>query len=826
VPPESGGESTLAVPSAGLVVLVRSDDGLAAEFATRKFDAAEVVAADMICAMIADDSADATTTAAAEVVDHIVGARLRRGVLTVVDDPACVAAPRRRRLLRLAADHNLPADAVVFALPSAVDGSGPPRARRELERSLRGIGKEGFRRVHYLRTATDVESSTVVREADPSDRRELVGPFDVIGSVQGCADELGTLLAELGWDLERRGERVVDARHPQGRTAVFLGDVVGPGPGSLEALRLVMAMVARGNAVCLCGDREDRLLRALADDPAAPDPMDSLAERLRTGSKGFRKSVSSFVRGLAGHYRLDGGRLVVAHAGIDERHIGRSSSAERAVAVYGPDPASVDVAAGPQPHSWATRYRGAATVVYTAGPCDAVDWIGKTVCIETGVDRGGSLTAFRYPEHAVVSVPSATRDATARPANAPGRASATTSGQWTLRIDDVTGHRAVDTAHAGRVEITGAGAAAALEIVSRVAVDPRWLVFVPPGIAPCSGSDDHALLEHPGRAFDEYRASGVPQLVCEERWRGSRAIAVIANDAECAARRFGVDDGAAGVVYSRIGRRLFAASTLVDRIRAAAEPLFTRLQTTWLVLDLELSPPSTGRADGVQRRCAEATAPGLHSLGAALAGLRQAAERGLDVGAVRARTERRLANVAVLNDAGRAFGERSTREHIRVAPLQILAAEGSVLLSTKSWDWQLAELARFEGDGVVHPERRVVDVACPTERADAERWWRGLAAAGRGMVVRPAGLLERGAQPALAVRGRDQLRLVYGPDYLDRLDALRTRDLTRKRELAVNEHGLAVEGLQRFVRREPLTRVHEAVVGVLALASEPVDPRL
>jgi protein phosphatase len=123
-----------------------------------------------------------------------------------------------------------------------------------------------------------------------------------------------------------------------------------------------------------------------------------------------------------------------------------------------------------------------------------------------------------------------------------------------------------------------------------------------------------------------------------------------------------------------------------------------------------------------------------------------------------------------------------------------------------------------------------------TDRSDEERataWWEELVAAGgEGMVVKPMGFVARGprgiAQPALKVRGREYLRIIYGPEYAEpaNLERLRRRSLGAKRGLAIREFALGVEGLERFVREEPLRRVHECAFGVLALESEPIDPRL
>jgi protein phosphatase len=128
---------------------------------------------------------------------------------------------------------------------------------------------------------------------------------------------------------------------------------------------------------------------------------------------------------------------------------------------------------------------------------------------------------------------------------------------------------------------------------------------------------------------------------------------------------------------------------------------------------------------------------------------------------------------------------------------------------------------------------RTVDLAAPSMEAAATAWWEELTeAGGEGMVVKPLSFVQRGkrdlAQPAVKCRGREYLRIIYGPEYTrdEHLSRLRQRGLSSKRSLAIREFALGVEALERFVRLEPLRRVHECVFGVLALESEPVDPRL
>jgi PNKP adenylyltransferase domain, ligase domain/PNKP adenylyltransferase domain, C-terminal region len=348
-------------------------------------------------------------------------------------------------------------------------------------------------------------------------------------------------------------------------------------------------------------------------------------------------------------------------------------------------------------------------------------------------------------------------------------------------------------------------------------------------MSPSETSREPDLLEHPAEALAYFRSQGVERVVCEEKHMGSRAIAVIARDPAAAERRFGVGDGTTGTVYTRTGRPFFGDTTeLVGRLRAAAAPLFESLETDWLALDCELLPWSAKAIDLIKAQYASVGAAARHALPEALAALDKATARGLDVAALARRTRQRLADAAAFRDAYAAYCRPTDGlDGITLAPFQILACEGRALALTEPHAWHLAELAKLSGDLITPTRHRFVDLSSERDRAEAADWWLGLTAAGgEGAVVKPAHLTEGRVQPGLKVRGREYLRIIYGPDYTESLDVLRDRHLGKKRQLAQREHGLGIESLTAFVQHAPLWKVHQPVFAVLALESEPVDPRL
>ncbi|ASU79915.1 polynucleotide kinase-phosphatase [Actinopolyspora erythraea] len=865
------GAVELDLPELTLVVLIGASGSGKSTFAARHFSPTQVLSSDRCRAMVADDPGDQDATADAfDVLHHIAGKRLAAGRVTVVD-ATNVREHARQSLIRLAREHDVLPVAVVLDLPERVclrrnaERAGAPdpgvvrSQRRELRRSLKGLRKEGFRRVHVLRQESEVDSVALRWTRLFNNRRADTGPFDVIGDVHGCRAELETLLDKLGYRLRRdEAGRAVDAEHPAGRRAILLGDLVDRGPDSAGVLRLAMGMAESGNALAVIGNHEHKLVRALDGrkvriSDALRGTLDQLAEQ----GEDFRRRARDFCDGLTAHYVLDGGDLVVAHAGLPERYHGRASGRVRAFAMYGDTTGETDELGLPVRYPWAKEYRGRAMVLYGHTPVPEAEWVNNTMCLDTGCVFGGELTALRYPERDTVSVPAERtyseparplrpdtpddREAEARD-NSPERTPRREPG--TLDLGDVTGRRVVRTRHHGRVTIGAEQSAAALEVLSRFAVDPRVLPYLPPTMAPCTTVTEGQLLEHPERAFADYRRQGVRELVCQEKHMGSRAVVLLCRDARTARERFGTatdPTGTPGTVYTRTGRAFFdtaTSETLLAGFRRAVERvgLWDELDTDWLLLDTELLPWNAKAAGLIGDHYAATATAAESALAGALRGLREAGRRGLDVAELEDRFGAKHADAERFRSAYREYCHPvSGTEGMRFAPFQLLASEGRTYHGTDH-EWHLAtadRLAEAEPTLFRVTRRRSVDLDDAESVAAATRWWEELTAeGGEGMVVKPRTAASRGpdglVQPGVKVRGREYLRLVYGPEYTepDNLERLRKRSLGRKRSLALREHGLGLEALDRLAEREPLWRLHECVSAVLALESDPVDPRL
>jgi protein phosphatase len=858
----------LSIPELCLVVLVGASASGKTTFAKRCFLPTEVLSSDYCRALVSDDENSLEATAPAfELLRVIAEKRLRFGKLAVVDATSVLPASRAP-LLELAKSQDCPAVAIVLDVPEKLCQERnrqhrqlPERVIREhcrnLRRSLKTLKREGFRYVYVLNGPEEIAQAEIERQPLWTNRREEHGPFDLIGDVHGCLDELLALLSKLGYAVaEQDGTYVV--RHPAGRKLLFLGDIVDRGPKIAGTLRLVMDACEQGTALCVCGNHEAKLLRKLnGHDVRITHGLDRSLAELSSRPEAFSVRVKSFLDGLISHFVLDNGKLVAAHAGMKEEYQGRASGRVRSFALYGETTGESDEYGLPLRSDWAGDYRGKALVVYGHTPLREPELRNNTICIDTGCVFGGSLTAWRYPEKELLSVPAgAVYYEALRPL--PKKAADAAAGVFAElpAIEDVLGKRTINTRLSANIVIREENALAALESMSRFAVDPRWLIYLPPTMSPCETSALEGLLEHPGEAFAYFRTHGAGKVVCEQKHMGSRAVVVLCRDPDTARSRFGVEDGSFGICHTRTGRRFFddraLEEELLERIRARLEQtgFWEDFGTAWVCLDCELMPWSAKAWGLIEKQYAATGVAGLHGLKAAVGSLRSAAARGREYAEAPAGASGQTLDPAALLHNFEARADALEKyinayrpycwpvnglEGVRLAPFHLLATEGAVQVR-RSHVWHLDAIARYcagEDELLLATPYIVADTASEEDMAGAERWWRDLTdRGGEGMVVKPYDFIaaEGGKllQPAVKCRGPEYLRLIYGPEYLlpENLARLKSRNLGKKRRLALQEFSLGIEALERFVRKEPLYRVHECVFGILALESEPVDPRL
>ncbi len=585
--------------------------------------------------------------------------------------------------------------------------------------------------------------------------------FDIVGDVHGCDDELVALLRALGHPLDPLEP------HPHGRRLVFVGDLVDRGPATPAVLRRVMALVAAGRALCVAGNHDVRLAEALRG--VAVEPGHGLEEslsQLAAEPASFRAQAAAFIESLPGHLVLDDGRLVVAHAGLERRYHGLDTAEARDRAIHGAYCGTFDERPMPVRDDWAARHDGSVTVVQGHTPVAEAEWFNETICIDTACVYGGRLTALEWPERRLVAVPADRAWARSARGALPPRARAPRP-VWGPAPPCPSPSETVRELRAAAERLLRRDAP--LRAVAGAAARSPYVVHLPPTMSACDPSREGHALEHPLVAMAQYAAEGTRNVVCEEKHSGVRAVAVVCRDAEAARRRFGVADGSAGAVHSRLGRAVLPPgreASVLAGLRAAADRAGTwdRLGTDWLCLDGEwLDGPWPGGG---------------------------------------------LAAFHLLAAEGRTFFDRGHAWHL---------AELGALADT-------ADPVPADAGPLLRTTRHMaVDLERPVDVAAAIAWWHDLGArGGEGIVVKPATMAASGVagplQPALKVRAEPWLGRVYGEAARERggLESLRGRSLATKRARAIDQFALGLEALERFVGGAPRVDVDVCLDRLLA----------
>jgi protein phosphatase len=856
----------IKVPELSLVVLIGVSGSGKSSFAKKHFKRTEILSSDECRALVSDDeNSQSATNDAFDVLYYIAGKRLKSGLLTVID-ATNVQKESRKGLIELGRTYHCLPVAIVLDLPEKVceerNQSRPDRnfgghvirqQNQQLKKSIRGLKDEGFRQIYILKSLEEVDAVLEIkREKLYNDKKDETGPFDIIGDVHGCFDELQELLLKLGYSVNRTDETEKNFGFsviaPENRKVIFVGDLVDRGPDSPSVLRLVMSMVNSGVAYCVPGNHDLKLQKYLnGKQVQLKHGLEETVKQLETEIEQFKSTVEKFLYGLISHYVFDSGKLVVAHAGLKEEMQGRGSGAVRSFCMYGETTGEIDEFGLPVRHNWAKEYRGKAKVVYGHTPVPEAGWLNKTIDIDTGCVFGGKLTALRYPEEELVSVKAKmVYCEPIRPINFNENQNILSSQQEyddLLNIEDVTGKRIVQTRLRNNITIREENSIAALEIMSRFAINPKWLIYLPPTMSPCATSDIPEYLEHPAQALNYYKKRGIEKVVCEEKHMGSRAVLVICKDEETATKRFGVQNEGIGICYTRTGRNFFNDAEIEKEFVGRVNQCLTKtnfwekFNTDWVCLDAELMPWSAKAQALLKDQYAAVGA----AAGGALPEVEKALQLAFDRGIKDALPS--LEKFAVKNNAISKYVKAyqnycwtvDTIDDYKLAPFHILATEGQVHVDkTNEWHMEnIAEICKGDTKLFMATPYKIVDLNDQSSYDESVNWWMELTKkGGEGMVVKPFDFISTGTegllQPAVKCRGSEYLRIIYGPEYdlPENIERLKNRGLSRKQSLAIREFALGVEGLERFVKKEPLRRIHESVFGVLALESEDVDPRL
>lgn len=856
----------IKVPELSLVVLIGVSGSGKSSFAKKLFKPTEILSSDQCRAWVSDDENNqAATNDAFDVLHYIADKRLKNGLLTVID-ATNVQKSARKGLIELAKNHHCLPVAIVLDLPEKVCEERNQnrvdrnfgnhvirRQAQDLKKSIKGLKHEGFRHIYVLKSAEEVNAVEVIkREKLYNDKKEEKGPFDIIGDVHGCFQELEELLLKLGYQINRVEENTTnfgfEVIAPENRKAIFLGDLIDRGPDSPSVLKLVMSMVNSGIAYCVPGNHDLKLQKYLSGKQVQlKHGLDLTVQQLENETSEFKKTVEQFLYGLISHYVFDDGNLVVAHAGLKEEMQGRGSGAVRAFCLYGETTGEMDEFGLPVRHNWADEYRGKAKVVYGHTPVPEAQWLNRTIDIDTGCVFGGKLTALRYPEEEIVSVKA--KQIYCEPIRplhfneSVQHLDAQQAYDDVLDIKDVIGKRIVQTRLKSNITIREENSIAALEVMSCFAINPKWLIYLPPTMSPCETSTLPEFLEYPVQALNYYKKRGVKTVICEEKHMGSRVVLVICKDEAAAFKRFGVENEGIGVCYTRTGRNFFNDAEIEKVFLFRVNQCLTnthfwdKFHTDWVCLDAELMPWSAKAQALIKEQYASVGAAASGALPMVEQVLQMAVDRGIKdaLPSLEKFSQKNKAIEKYVHAYQNYCWPVTSIDDYKLAPFHILATEGQVHFD-KNHQWHMKtiqEISKGDDQLFMATPHKIVDLTDSKSFEEAVQWWLNLTQNGdEGMVVKPYDFIAYGTegvlQPAVKCRGKEYLRIIYGPEYdaPENLERLKNRSLSRKRSLAIREFALGLESLERFVKKEPLRRIHESVFGVLALESEDVDPRL
>ena len=407
------------MPPEALVVLAGPAACGKSTLAARHFVETQVVSSDRLRAWLTDDENDQSVSGMAfQMLYDLVGKRLGLRRLTVVDSTA-LSAQTRHDLLQLGRRNDVPVVLLVLVADAALCLERDRRRERRvgpivihrqialLKETLQRAPEEGFDRIYQV-DARQIEQVQIRYEQHPVDRREEHGPFDIIGDIHGCAEELTALLERLGYGP--RSAEDPSWYHPQGRKAIFLGDLTDRGPASVPVLRRVLAMVRAGTALYVPGNHCNKLMRHLKGNRVrVGHGLEQTLAEFAALPAGERRELADATRELIAtappYLWLDGAQLVVTHAGIKEWMIGQVTERIRVFCLYGDVSGALDERGFPVRRDWAQDYRGSAAVIYGHTVHPEAVWVNNTINIDQGCVFGGQLTALRWPERTIVQEP-------------------------------------------------------------------------------------------------------------------------------------------------------------------------------------------------------------------------------------------------------------------------------------------------------------------------------------------------------------------------------------------------------------------------------------
>ncbi|TCI27732.1 polynucleotide kinase-phosphatase [Exiguobacterium sp. SH5S4] len=862
----------IQLPYAGIVLLVGPSNSGKSTWLKRLIEnktirPSEVVSSDDYRNLVGDvehidwkghpsDEADALyeayqniSTEAFALMTSLIEARARLNKLTIIDATHLYASDRKK-YIELARRLHQPVYALVLDIDQVTllerdqqrdFPRGGRRVKQQVQvfnREKRSMKREGFDQLHIV---ADVEKVELVRPMNNPLHISADHGIDVIGDIHGCFDEFIELLGRLGYSENEEGLYV----HPEGRTFLSLGDIMSRGPKSLETIRFFVRHVEAGLANMIDSNHGWKVLRWLEGRNVTMKHGDELfVEELNVFeeengaelTEALRSSIKRLLKNAPSHYVLtkhDIPTAVCVHAGIRDEFIGKSSRDISDFCRYG-DNDGFDDSGKPIRKDWTVQHHSKMLIIWGHDPRQRPLRLNQTINIDQGVVFGGNLTAFRYPEQTFVQV-----EANQDYAQVDDNPLVTLE---TKRLDPpnigkfMNGYT-VETEAFGTIHVSKETIEPSIDLVSHHTVPLEELVYVPPTMSPTpKPAAEAGYLEHPDEAIAYYREHGITRLIAEKKHMGSRAILLVFKDEDAAERTIG--RRTKGIIYTRSGRRFFESEQELEVVTRLHQSLisheyFTTHQTEFVLLDAEILPWNLKARDLIRNQYAHVAEQALLDREQLKHALESAVDRVEGVRDWYTEVNQKLEQAETFKQAFQTYcWDVEDINAIKIAPFHVLAHSEETFFD-KTHEWHMGMNQRFADmdELFLATEYRLIED--PDTANDVIEWWKAMTEEGHeGIVIKPDRFLTQVdgklIQPAIKVRGRKYLSIIYGMDYLEpeNLKRLKKRNVSKKQKLALREFALGMEGIKRFVHREPLERYHECVLATLAMEAEPVDPRL
>ncbi|WP_246234819.1 AAA family ATPase [Bacillus aquiflavi] len=784
-------------------------------------------------------------------MDSIIETRYRFGKLTLID--ATHLYPEdRKKYIELAKKHHVPSMAIVFNIRQEVllqrdKKRDFPKGKRRIKQQVqaflknkRSIKKEGF---HYSYVLNDelVDQVQLIRKNNPVEV-EVGAGVGFIGDVHACYDELLEILGKLGYKSNEEGFYI----HPHGRKFVSVGDIMSRGPRSLDCMIFMKKHVNAGLAYMIDSNHGWKVARWLSGRNVTMSHGDEkvVAEFEKYESNygkektlQLKADLKDFLWAAPSHYVFikNGVRVLVAtHAGMKDEYIGKQSDVISDFCRYG-DTAGFDEQGKPIRNDWYTGHKSKELIIWGHDPKPAALITNNTINIDQGVVFGGQFTAFKYPEKDFVSVKAKqdyTND-TNNPLNA-----------WQeKRLNPPNLARymngySVLTKHDGEIEIQEAVVKSAIDTVSHFTVPIEELVYIPPTMSPAPKASKLAdYLEHPQEAFNYYISNGIQRMVAEKKHMGSRGILLLFKDKDSAIPYIG--RRTLGTIYTRTGRPFFTKELEEEIVAQLNRDLsqsryFEKYETDFILLDAEILPWNLKAKELINTQYTHVAEAALMDRVKLIEKLEKALKYNGAVEDWLDEMKAKLQNARVFNDVFQKYcWNIEGKNRIQIAPFHLLAHSDETYFD-RSHIWHMEKNQEFSSMSHLFIETEFMVISDETSMKEAINWWTSLTEDGHeGFVIKPEYYLSRNEkgnllQPAIKVRGRKYLHMIYGMDYLqpENLKRLKNRNVGKKQRHTLMEFSLGIEGVERFVHKDSIERIHECVLATLALEADPVDPRL